>query len=140
MQGQATHFLRYAPCKIDYAISRYQNEVCRLYSVLETRLAQSKSGYLVGDKCTIADIAHWSWISSAFWAGIDIERYPVLKRWESQMLARPGLERGQHVPEKYFMKELAKDEGAILQTETFNSAWIQAAQEKLKSSQKAFIL
>jgi glutathione S-transferase len=28
MQGQANHFFRYAPQKIEYAIQRYQTEVC----------------------------------------------------------------------------------------------------------------
>jgi glutathione S-transferase len=31
MQGQANHFFRYAPVKIDYAINRYQEETKRLY-------------------------------------------------------------------------------------------------------------
>jgi glutathione S-transferase len=35
MQGQASHFLRYAPEHIEYGINRYQNETRRLYGVLE---------------------------------------------------------------------------------------------------------
>ncbi len=68
MQGQANHFYRYAPEKIEYGIQRYQNETRRLYSVLEKHLATTKSEYLVGNKCTIGwKPAHgrvWSWISS----------------------------------------------------------------------------
>jgi glutathione S-transferase len=60
MQGQANHFTRYAPEHIEYGVRRYQNETKRLYGVLNTHLEKSKSGYLVGDKCTIADIAHVS--------------------------------------------------------------------------------
>ena len=33
MQGQANHFLRYAPVKIDYGITRYHQETLRLYKV-----------------------------------------------------------------------------------------------------------
>jgi glutathione S-transferase len=62
MQGQANHFFRYAPKTIDYGVNRYQNEVRRLYGVLDTHFRTSKSGYLVGDRCTIADIAHWGWV------------------------------------------------------------------------------
>ena len=54
MQGQANHFSRYAPEIIEYGVSRYTNETRRLYGVLETHLAKSTSGYLVGDRCTIA--------------------------------------------------------------------------------------
>lgn len=59
VQGQANHFTRYAPEQIEYGINRYQNETRRLYSVLDKHLSDAGSEYLVGDKCTIADIAHW---------------------------------------------------------------------------------
>lgn len=58
MQGQANHFFRYAPTKIQYGIDRYQNETRRLYSVLDERL-QGRD-YLVGNgrgKYSIADIS-----------------------------------------------------------------------------------
>jgi glutathione S-transferase len=32
---------------------------------METQLSKSTSGYLVGDRCTIADIACWGWVASA---------------------------------------------------------------------------
>ena len=34
MQGQANHFVRYAPTKIEYGINRYVNETKRLYGVI----------------------------------------------------------------------------------------------------------
>lgn len=113
MQGQSNHFTRYAPEKIEYGINRYQNETRRLYGVLDTHLSKSKSGYLVGSKCTIADIAHWGWITAAGWAGVDIEEFPHLKAWEERMLKRPAVERGRHVPSPHKIKELLKDEGAM---------------------------
>lgn len=84
MQGQANHFNReflnnmsivnellltkvsvgYAPEKIQYGINRYTNETRRLYSVLNNQLAKSTSGFLVGDRVTIADIASWGWVAS----------------------------------------------------------------------------
>jgi glutathione S-transferase len=64
MQGQANHFNRYAPERIEYGVNRYVNETRRLYGVLNTQLEKSTSGYLVGDKCTIADIAHWGFVLS----------------------------------------------------------------------------
>lgn len=47
MQGQANHFYRYAPEKIQYGIDRYINETKRLYGVLDRRLQDRD--YLVGD-------------------------------------------------------------------------------------------
>jgi len=65
MQGQANHFSRYAPEHIEYGVNRYRNETRRLYGVLNTHLEKSTSGYLVGDRCTIADIAHCTSYSHA---------------------------------------------------------------------------
>lgn len=99
MKGQANHFFRYAPQKIQYGIDRYQNEARRLYSVLDKHLSTSKSGFLVGDRLTIADIANWGWVSSAAWAGIDLSDFKHLQDWEERLVKRPGFEKGRNVPE-----------------------------------------
>ncbi|MCV5147861.1 glutathione S-transferase C-terminal domain-containing protein [Escherichia coli] len=62
MQGQANHFTRYAPEKIEYGINRYQNETRRLYRVMDAQLA--KNEYLVGDRPTIADFSCWGWVAA----------------------------------------------------------------------------
>lgn len=54
----------YAATKIEYGINRYYNETRRLYRIMETQLAKSSHGYLVGDRVTIADIACWGWIAN----------------------------------------------------------------------------
>lgn len=125
MQGQANHFSRYAPERIEYGVNRYVNETRRLYGVLNAHLEKSKSGYLVGDKCTIADIAHWGWVAAAFWAGVDIDEFPALKAWEERMFARPGVEKGRHVPDPHKMKELAKDQDQIKKHADEARKWIQ---------------
>ncbi|KAH0551430.1 hypothetical protein GP486_007356 [Trichoglossum hirsutum] len=109
MQGQANHFARYAPEKIPYAISRYQNETKRLYGILDKHLAESKSEYLVGDRCTIADITHWGWVAGSGWAGIELSQFPALKAWMERMLARPGVERGRHVPSPHKVADTVVD-------------------------------
>lgn len=98
MQGQANHFFRYAPEKIQYGIDRYQNETRRLYAVLEKRLASSE--YLVGDRLTIADIVNWSWVKSHSWAGIEIDEFPHLQAWKEKLAKRPAFEKGNNVPPK----------------------------------------
>jgi glutathione S-transferase len=52
MQGQANHFVRFAPEKIEYAINRYRNETIRLWGVLEERLTDHE--WLAADEFTIA--------------------------------------------------------------------------------------
>jgi glutathione S-transferase len=126
MQGQANHFSRYAPEHIEYGVKRYTNETRRLYGVLNKHLETSSSGYLVGDKCTIADIAHWGWVTAAFWAGVEINEFPALKAWEERMLARPGVEKGRHVPDRHAIKDLQKDAAKMKETEETAKKWIQA--------------
>ncbi|KAJ5835021.1 hypothetical protein N7447_001047 [Penicillium robsamsonii] len=125
MQGQANHFSRYAPERIEYGVNRYVNESRRLYGVLDKHLAESKSGYLVGDHVSIADISHWGWVSSAGWAGIDIDDFPNVKAWEERMLQRPGVEKGRHVPSPHTIKELLKDKEAADKLAAQSRAWIQ---------------
>ena len=144
MQGQANHFTRYAPEHIEYGVNRYQNETRRLYKVLDDHLKTSTSGYLVGDKCTIADIAHYGWIvsnssvrnqfriksnfskASAFWAGVDITGFPHLEAWEEKMAARPGVQKGRDIPDTHRMKELQKDPKRMQEQAEKSRQWVQA--------------
>jgi glutathione S-transferase len=96
MMGQANVFLRYAPEKIPYAIERYQREVRRLFEVLERQLAAHE--YVAGEEYSIADIAHWSWISGYEWSGVNIEGLPQLARWMKMIGERPAVQRGRAVP------------------------------------------
>jgi len=105
MQGQANHFNRYAPEKIQYGIDRYLNETRRLYRVMDTHLAKQPSGFLVGDKCTIADIACWGWVAAGHWAGVDIKEFPTLKKWLDKLLERPGFKAGRDKPTPHTMLE-----------------------------------
>ncbi|KAK8199258.1 glutathione S-transferase [Phyllosticta capitalensis] len=126
MQGQANHFFRYAPEKIEYGINRYQNETRRLYRVLDTHLKETGNAYLVGDKCTIADIAHFGWLSASLWCGVDMNEFPTLKQWEDRMAARPGVEKGRNVPDPDKMKELLKDPAKVEEYAEKSKKWVQA--------------
>jgi glutathione S-transferase len=119
------HFTRYAPETIPYGVNRYQTETRRLYSVLDTHLSTKDIPYIMGDKCTIADIAHWGWVASAGWAGIDIDRFPALKAWEERMLARPGVEKGRHVPDPHTIKKLLADKEQTEKHAADAREWVQ---------------
>jgi len=96
MQGQANVFFRYFPEKIPAAISRYQNETRRLYTVLDGQLA--KNEWLAGDY-SLADIANYSWVRIHGWAGVEIDGLDHLKRWIDAIAARPAVQRGLAVPQ-----------------------------------------
>eukprot|EP01023_Acetabularia_acetabulum_P004151 TRINITY_DN1173_c0_g2_i2.p1 TRINITY_DN1173_c0_g2~~TRINITY_DN1173_c0_g2_i2.p1 ORF type:complete len:298 (+),score=36.09 TRINITY_DN1173_c0_g2_i2:2-895(+) len=107
MQGQAHHFMRYAPQKIEYGQKRYVNETKRLYGVLENRLQSHP--YLAGDQYSIADISCFTWVVSAPWATIDLNEFPKVKAWMEKILARPAVQRGMDVPEKNTFLEMIQD-------------------------------
>ncbi|KAI1501072.1 glutathione S-transferase GstA [Biscogniauxia marginata] len=125
MQGQLNHFNRYAPEKIQYGINRYKNETRRLYKTLDTHLQNSTSGYIVGDRCTIADISCWGWVASAKASGVDMAEFPVLDEWVQRMLKRPGVEKGRHVPTQHTYEKIQQmtEEDLELQAAK-NRGWI----------------
>ena len=136
MQGQAAHFHRYAPTKIQYAIDRYANETRRLYRVLDTQLAQSKSGFLVGDHVSVADVAALSWVIYGGYVNVTLDEFAALKKWEAMMSDRPGISKGFHVPKPLVLKQKGQDaetiEKAMDQQAKKASEWILKGMEQDK--------
>jgi len=99
MQGQANHFNKFAPEKIEYAINRYLNETKRLFGVLETRLADRE--YLVGDgkgKFGLSDVKTFPWVRMGDFTGVPLAEFPNVKAWVDRISKRPAVERGLKVP------------------------------------------
>lgn len=92
MLGQAHHFRKYAPEKIDYAINRYTNEAKRLYGVIDRQV--STTPYLAGNEYTVADMATFPWLRSAENQGVEWEEFPHAKRWFDEIAERPAVQRG----------------------------------------------
>jgi len=87
MAGQTHHFKQYAPEKIPYAIGRYVNETNRLYGVLNRRLADRP---FVAGSFSIADIASYPWIVPHERQGQNLDDFPHLKRWYTEIGERPA--------------------------------------------------
>lgn len=92
--GQANHFRHYAPEKIEYGMTRYTNEVNRLYGVMNIQLADRE--FLAG-AYSIADMASWPWIIPYERMGQDLNEFPHLKRWFDAVGARPAVIKGKAV-------------------------------------------
>jgi GSH-dependent disulfide-bond oxidoreductase len=90
MFGQAGHFLRYAPEKIQYAIDRYTNESRRLCRVLDRQLAERP--FVAGDY-SIADMATFPWVH-AIQQAVSLEDVPNVARWVAALRERPAVQRG----------------------------------------------
>lgn len=89
MNGQAHHFLRYAPEGQDYGANRYRREVVRLLNVMEYRLAESP--YLGGRDYSIADMAVWPWAQASHLLGIDLADFAAVSRWSATIAAWPAV-------------------------------------------------
>ncbi|KAJ6107712.1 glutathione S-transferase [Penicillium sp. IBT 18751x] len=59
--GQATWFARFHPEQLPSATERYVNEIIRVIGVLEEGLTRNGTGWLVGNKCTYADLSFITW-------------------------------------------------------------------------------
>ncbi|KAI4238988.1 MAG: hypothetical protein LQ349_000669 [Xanthoria aureola] len=138
-EGQANHFYRYAPEKIEYGIKRYQTETRRLYQVLEDRLAEQQAKkaaagsnedpWIVGDRMTIADIANFAWVNWAEWAGIDVKPFELLNQWLDRINERSAVKRGLDVPEPFVMKEKLKSKEGEEEYAQHHSRWVMKGQE-----------
>ena len=95
MQGQANVFFRYFPEKLQPAIDRYQNEVRRLFGVMDARLGEAE---WLADAYSIADIACDPWVAQADWSGVPLDPFPNLMRWFADMGDRPAVIAGMQVP------------------------------------------
>jgi len=96
MLGQAHHFLRFNVGKAPYAEERYGKEAQRLYGVLDRQLADHP--FVAGDY-SIADMATWPWIARFEWQGIDMHKFPNVKRWYVDIAQRPAVRKGYKVPD-----------------------------------------
>ena len=90
MLGQNHHFSRFAPERIAYATERYVAETQRLYTVLDTQLANRD--YVAGEY-SIADMAILPWILRYEWQQIDLNDYPHVLAYMQRLTARPAVQR-----------------------------------------------
>jgi len=94
MQGQAHHFIRYAPEGQDYPVERYRNETIRLLHVLNGRLGEE--AFLAGTY-SIADIATWPWTRAIRAIGLTLDKFPAVERWFDTIGNRPAVLAGTDV-------------------------------------------
>lgn len=101
--GQVIHFAILAKEKLPYAITRFTNELLRVFGVLEIRLSGKYTGvpreYLAGPgagKYSVADMGTWPWIKLWKFTGITEEQmneFPHLRQWLDRIEARPAVQR-----------------------------------------------
>ena len=85
MMGNAAHF-RAMRSPDPYTIDRFEGEAGRHLALVEARLREAE--WLNGESYSIADIAHFSWVRSASYAGFDIGGFPTLEAWVQKIEKR----------------------------------------------------
>lgn len=91
MFGQYYHFKHAAPDPIPYALTRYKDEVRRLYQVMDKRLAEQR--FLGGDAYTIADMATFPWVYMPDQFELSLDDFPHVRRWVMAIMERPAVNR-----------------------------------------------
>src|SRR3546814_8075584 len=90
MQGQAHHFIRYAPEGQTYPVDRYRGETLRLLHVLDGRLREAD--YLA-EEYSVADIACWPWTRAIRAIGLTLDDHPAVADWFARIGERPAVDR-----------------------------------------------
>jgi GST-like protein len=93
MPGQVHHFIALENgADRRYGLQRFMDETRRLYTVMNTRLADHE--FFAGREISIADFAivGWAWRHPRH--KVDLDDYPHVQRWYQAMMARPGVARG----------------------------------------------
>jgi glutathione S-transferase len=85
------------------AIARYQNEVRRLYGVLDRRLSDNE--WLAAD-FSIADIANWCWCRIHNRAGVAVDDLTDLRRWMAAIAQRIGCAKVVQIPHETSYNDL----------------------------------
>jgi GST-like protein len=95
--GERGHFGRLGPEQGDqsYANRRFNDEVHRMYGVMNNRLYDRP--YMAGADYSIADMICYPWTASWKLQGIDLDEFKYFKRWFEELSARPAVEKGMAV-------------------------------------------
>ena len=106
--GERGHFARLGADAGDqaYALRRFDDEVNRLYGVMNNRLYDRP--WLAGADYTIADMISYPWTAGWKAQGQDIAEFPHFKRWFEDISARPAVEAGMAAG-----SDLAEDPAAL---------------------------
>lgn len=90
MAGQLSHFVNYAPERMDYSLKRYRGEYERCLGVLERRLEGRE--YVLG-AYSVADMMIFPWVFIAKKLGVDLVGFPIVAAWRGKIKARPAVRR-----------------------------------------------
>ncbi|MEM7154101.1 MAG: glutathione S-transferase family protein [Myxococcota bacterium] len=99
--GQAMYFQRLAKVQghdDPFAIGRFIAEAERCLGMLDDRLRSSGGPFVLGEQCTLVDVACFAYCASAYWANADVSDKPHLRAWIDMLHERPSFRTGLTIP------------------------------------------
>lgn len=97
IMGQCNHFRGRTNLDNTYPLERFETEVKRLHSVMNSHL--SNHSYFSGSQYTIADMAIFPWLRLSEKLGIAWSEYPHLHKWFEEIIKRPAVQRALKLPD-----------------------------------------
>lgn len=95
--GQKAWFSFFHPEKnLTSVLERYSNEIKRVVGVIDRHLKKQGTEYLVGDKCTFADLAFVMWHQTMprLVDGWDYQtEAPTFHAWNERLQSRPAVKK-----------------------------------------------
>lgn len=98
--GQATWFHFFHREDVPSAKERYLKEIERVCGVIDLHLKRTGSEYLVGNKCTYADLSFITWnivatavVGKAGWDFDPAAKLPHFDRWMKNLIERPAVKK-----------------------------------------------
>jgi GST-like protein len=120
---------------LHYALTRFGNEVHRLYGVMNLGLHNKE--WLAAGEYTIADMICYPWSVNWQMRRIDIEEFPNVKAWLDRMAARPAVAKAMAMgpefredPATISPEEQARRAGILAnqRAQPIPAAWLSAAE------------
>jgi glutathione S-transferase len=104
MTGQTNWYRHYNEVKNEDALKRYVAQTYRTYDVLEGQLKKSSGESLLETGYGAEDKHFYPWVFQHEYAGLDIAKYPMMKRWLERVGNTPEVKaayekipKGEHV-------------------------------------------
>lgn len=91
--GTLFHFM-HQPEKHEPTIAKFMGDVKRILGVLNEYLSRNSSGFLVGDKLSIADLCTIPFVMPLPFLGLSYKDYPEVLKWIKKLIDMPEIRAG----------------------------------------------
>ena len=88
MMGQVNWYRHYNPAKNEDALARYEEQARRCFMVLEGQLKKTDGKSILEGGYSAVDIHFYPWVEEHNYAELNIDAYPLVKKWLDNMEAR----------------------------------------------------